>query len=126
MAPAELQLVLTSGPEDADRAKLALHTGLAGLATGLTVTVFFTLRATHWACSIRPEHPANAEIEGLLEKVRQLGGALECCSACAETHCETPLEPAVGGSTKLRAGVRAAGLTSIVRRAASGAQTLTF
>lgn len=125
MTRSALQYIITSGPEDPDRARFALNAGLVAAASGLDVSIYLALRAVHWACAVHEANPVHEEVRALVERVRAHGATIECCSECMERHCATPPTPHSGGS-KLDEGVRAAGLASLVRRASSGAQTITF
>jgi len=120
-----LQYIITSGPEDPDRARFALNAGLVAAASGIDVAIYLALRAVHWACPVHEKDPVHAEMRVLVERLRESGATIECCSACMERHCEAP-RTGHDGASKLDAGVRAAGLVSLVRRASSGAQTITF
>lgn len=120
-----LQFVVTSGPEDVDRARFALHTSLAAAVSGLDVSVYLALRAAHWACNVDDGDPVHAELRDLIDRVQASGATVECCSACLERHCGTHQHEAES-STPDGGSVRPAGLVSLVRRASAGAQTITL
>lgn len=120
-----LQIVVTSGPEDPDRARFALHAALAAAVSGLEVSVYLALRAAHWACAVHDDNDVHTELRDMIERVRGSGVAVECCSACLEKHCSThagDLFPA----SDVQDGVRPVGLVSLVRRASAGVQTITL
>lgn len=123
----ELLFLLTQGPEDPDRARFALHAALVAASSGLGVTVYLALRAVHWACAAHEGDALHADIRALVDQVRAAGGSVECCSACMERHCAPPgAAHEHEHAPKLESGVRMAGLASLVRRASSGARTITF
>ncbi len=117
--------VVTSGPEDAERARFALHASLAAAVSGLDVSVYLALRAAHWACDVPEGDATHAELRELIERVQGSGANVECCSACMERHCSTHDHHADDGADSNRS-IRPAGLVSLVRRASAGAQTITF
>lgn len=119
-----LQILITSGPEAVDRVVFALNLALTAASSNIPVVVFFTLGATLWSC-VR----ASKEVEGgeqvteLIDAVIAIGGRFESCSACMQKYCAGPAAEGPGG---LREGIRPSGLATLVRRAASGVNTLTF
>ena len=125
MEQQELLFVLTQGPEDPDRARFALNAALVAASSGLAVTLYLALRAAHWACAAHDGDSHHAELRDLVDQVRAAGGVVECCSACLERHCALPGARHEQPS-QLENGVRMSGLASLVRRASTGAQTITF
>lgn len=119
-----LQFVVTCGPDDPERAKFALNAALVASVSGLDVTVYLALRAAHWACAAHTPDPIQSEVRALLERLREYGAAIECCSTCMEAHCASTSDE--HGETRLGEGVQPAGLIGLSRRASSGAQTITF
>jgi len=124
MTSQELQCILTHGTEDPERARFALHAALVAASSGLTVTVYLALRAVHWACVVHDD-PLHAEIRALVEQVRSAGATVECCSACIDRHCASS-HASSSHHPKLDDGVRVAGLATLMKRASSGAQTISF
>lgn len=120
-----LQIVVTSGPEDPDRARFALHAALAAAVSGLEVSVYLALRAAHWACTSHETNDVHAELRDLIERIRGSGVTVECCSACLERHCGTHAG-ALLSAFDVQGGVRPVGLVSLVRRASAGVQTITL
>lgn len=119
-----LQILITAGLEDADRAALGLNTALVAQSGGVKSHVFFTLRGTHWACQSTTEDSSRGDILEIIGQLQALGAQLSCCTKCLDRHCEMPTE---GDYDRLLAdGIRPAGLASVAQRAASGVQSLTF
>lgn len=118
-----LQFVVTCGPDDPDRARFALNAALVAAVSGLDITVYLALRAAHWACAVHASDPIQNEVRALLERLREHGAAIECCSTCMEAHCAASVDQ---HGSRLDQGVQPAGLIGLAWRASSGAQTITF
>lgn len=118
-----LQIVIATGTEDSERVILALETALTGASSGLEVSVFFTLRATQWACSNMTGISGGQRIDELVEMAQSAGATIEACSACLDKYCADQVRSGLEG---LKQGIRPAGLASLVRRASGGANTITF
>ena len=113
-----IQVLITSGREDVERAVLGLNTALVAASSGVDVVVFFSLLATRWTC-LGDDSP---RVPALIELLLETGAQLECCAACLEEHC------VAGGDAlpQLRHGIRPSGLAKVAQRAATGVQTLSF
>ena len=119
-----VQVVVTAGPREAQKAMLGLRAALAAAASGLVTDVFLTLEATDWACRDRTIDGA-APIHDLLDQLQSLGAAVTVCSACAVDRCgEAEVEGAVAVAT--RTGIELVGLTTLMARLAAGVPTITF
>ncbi|QDV05445.1 DsrE/DsrF-like family protein [Planctomycetes bacterium Poly30] len=119
-----LQILITTGLEDADRTALGLNTALVAQSSGVETHVFFTLRGTFWACRTQRKELPRPDILDIIEQLGALGAKLSCCTKCLDQHCMLPEH--AESSSLLRADIRPAGLASIVNRAASGMPSLTF
>jgi len=120
----EFQLILTMGPEAAERATYALQAAVMAVCTESRVTVHLVLASTYWTCRNHELSPEAAEVVQLLERLMELGGNVECCSSCASEKC-LPRDGEVLEAA-LRDGIRMAGISSWMERAAHGAKTVTF
>lgn len=118
-----IQVIITCGPEDPEKAVLGLQTALTAASSGVETSVFFTLRATQWTCATVRDVVGADRIAELIDAVQTCGGEIESCSACLDKYCA---DSAQRGHENLRQGVRPGGLASLVRRAARGANTITF
>lgn len=131
-----VQVVLTTGPQAAARARLGLDAALAAVASGLEVAVFLTLEATAWACEPRRVDD-EAGVYDLIDQVRELGASVSCCSACATEQCGTDPGSSRQGGAAAQCGTTAVavattpgidlvGLATLMERVASGVPTVTF
>ena len=119
----KLQVMVSAGVDDLQRAELALQTALAAASCQVDVTVFLTQDGGAWGCKAR-HGEAAAKVHDLVDTLLQLDVAIECCSVCAERLCGgTSLIDEWGG---LREGVEAVGLVTFASRAATGTPTITF
>ncbi|MEZ6015928.1 MAG: DsrE family protein [Planctomycetota bacterium] len=119
---ATLQVIITSGPEDPDKALFGLQLALVSISSGTPTRVFLTLRASQWACARSLSGAGASEVYLALEGLVAAGAEVGACSACLHKHCSVDSED----SSTLRAGIRPAGLMSVVHKTMSGAKTLTF
>ena len=119
-----LQILITTGLEDADRAALGLNTALVAQSGGVQTYVFFTLRGTYWACRTERKELPRADVFEIIHQLEALGAKLSCCSKCLDQHCYLPADE--DATSLLKEGIRPAGLASLAQRAASGMPTLTF
>ena len=119
-----LQVLITTGLEDADRAALGLNTALVAQSGGVQTHVFFTLRGTYWACRNHRKDLPRTDVLEIIDQLSALGSKLSCCTKCLDQHCMLP--DASESSSLLKQNIRPAGLASIAQRAASGMPSLTF
>jgi sulfur relay (sulfurtransferase) complex TusBCD TusD component (DsrE family) len=124
--PRSVQVVITAGPREADKALLGLRAALAAAAGGLHTDVFLTLEATDWACRDRfvdgaePAHDA-------IDQLQALGATVTVCSACATDRCSENRDTATGATAvATRSGIALLGLTTLMDRLADGVPTITF
>ncbi len=125
--PRRLQVVLTAGPAQRERATLGLQAALAAAASGIATSVFLTLDATAWACEPRAV-PDGATVYELLDHLAGFGVEVTCCSACAMDLCGTRSAAGGGGrgGAATHDGVSLTGLTGLMERVAAGVPTITF
>lgn len=116
--PGGIQIVLTVGPESADRAALAFDLALAAVTSGQPVAMFLSLEATAWVCAEDDVLPDA--FRRRLDELIRFGVPVSCCAPCASARC--------GGSTQVRVrdGVALVGLATLVEAIAGGARTVTF
>ncbi len=122
----DLQVIVPSGPESAERAVLGFAMALSAAASGDEVVVFLTMHGAAWAA---PEHPTVRAVPGFqdpayyLELLAQSGVRLEACTSCVENFCDSPRGP--DGQRMIRDGMVHAGLSTAAIRATK-TQTVVF
>jgi predicted peroxiredoxin len=123
-ASRSVQIVVTAGPREAQKALLGLRAALAAAACGLVTDVFLTLEATDWACRDRAIDGAGP-IQDAIDQLQSLGAAVTVCSSCAADRCgKVEVEGAVAVAT--RTGIELVGMTTLMARLAAGVPTITF
>lgn len=124
--PRSVQVVITAGPREADKALLGLRAALAAAAGGLHTDVFLTLEATDWACRDRFVDGAERAHEAI-DQLQALGATVTVCSACATDRCSEDRDTATGATAvATRSGIALLGLTTLMDRLADGVPTITF
>jgi predicted peroxiredoxin len=126
MAEPGLQIIITSGPEDAARATLGFAAAAAASATGTEVLLFLAMQGAQWGLQSegnQPGWPGFQPIAELLELIQACGGKIEVCSNCLRGLC-TVAGPGVPGPV-LRPGLVYGGLTTVAERM-SHMPTVTF
>ncbi len=120
-----LQIVITSGPEDAPRATLGFAAAAAACCSGAPVVLFLALNGARWAFQTEgneAQAPGFQPIAELFELIQASGGRIEVCSNCLEGQCTR-----LGDQhcAPMRPGVTASGLASVAIRM-SQIPTVTF
>ena len=115
MQQSDLQVVLMA--DDLQKVNFGLNLALTAASAEVKVCVFFALGATRCVCA---DHGDDPEVLARVATLCEMGVDLCACSACAHDQCGTR---SVGALVE---GVRRAGLTSVVQRAANEYQTITI
>ena len=116
----DLQVILTSGVADIERATLGLALALTNASSGDAVVVFLTMHGASWAAAVPPDAPEVMGFQSPSYYIGLLGEAgarIEACSSCVEHFCVSPRGP--DGLRKLLDGVVYAGLSTAGARLAS-------
>ncbi len=116
----EVQVVVLSGPESAERAIFGFSTALAAAASGVSVRVVLSMYGAYWAAASTGEAVSITDfppVAELLEQLRELNVPLEACSTCIENYCPSPFDES--GLRVLRAGIERVGLGIVAMRMAS-------
>jgi len=134
MTDKQLQVVVTSGPENISRAAFALQTALASAASGVQVHVFLVLEAGQWVCE--PRRRSCSRIYTLIDQLEELGARITYCSACVEEQCAPEHWPpakalqqtgaAPSTVAAVNASMHAAGLAQFVEGVVQGIPTITI
>jgi uncharacterized protein len=107
-----LLIILTTGSADrGSRATIAFAMGVAGLISGVPVTMFLTVEGAFWSrrSAIASAHVAGFEpLQVYVDQFREAGGTLLVCSPCNDYYCS------IGKESPLLEGAALAGLTAIV------------
>ncbi len=120
----ELQIIISSGPEDA-RATLGFAAATAAVASGTRVVIFLVMRGTQWAFKSVGNEPQQAgfqSVSEMLDVIQSAGGTVEICSTCVantDSMCQAPGNYSVRNSDcspELRPGIHSGGLTSVAIR----------
>ncbi len=117
----EVQVVILSGPESAERAIFGFSTALAAAASGVSVRVVLSMYGAYWAAESTGEAVSITDfppIAELLEQLRELNVPLEACSTCIENYCPSAFDDS--GLRLLRPGVERVGLGIVSMRMACG------
>ena len=125
--PLAVQILVTSGPDAAARARLGLDAALAAAASGTQTTVMLMLDATAWACT--PRRARDREIHAVLDQLLALGAEVDCCSTCALDTCgggRSASGPALAAPPATTPGIQLVGLTTMMERVANGVPTISF
>ena len=115
----QLQIVLTTGVSDVERAAFAFNSALVSASSGLDITLFLAMEAPEWACEGSLEGESSREAASILDRAVEAGVSVEACSACFDRFCQGDRKP------ELRDGFRLAGLLTFVRRSLE-VPTVTF
>ena len=86
----DLQLIVASGPEDAQRALIGIQLALTTALMGDTVSVWLTGNGAVWACeteAAQDTSPLGGQIRETLERIAELGGEVGVCPSCRDAHC---------------------------------------
>lgn len=122
----ELQILLTSGDDFAEKAVLAVATALAAAAHGIPVAFVMAMRGAQW-CAASVGNDASVDgyppMGELVEMLIEAGGAVQGCNSCVEQFCPAP--KGEDGLKVLRSGITRVGLNEITLRMTS-VQTVTF
>ena len=120
----ELQIIISSGPED-PRATLGFASAVAALACGTQVVVFLVMNGARWALKSvgnESQRPLFQPVSQLLELILESGGRVEVCSNCMNDVCATCLNDVCTASadearpSEMRAGIHPGGLTAVAAR----------
>ena len=109
-----IQIIITTGPEDAGRATIGFAAAVAACACGITVAVFLVLDGTRWALQSEGSSACTAGFEPiskLVEGILAAGGRIEVCPVCLNGACGTA--PFGEGPSMLRPGVTFGGLAGV-------------
>lgn len=120
-----LQIIITSGPEDAARAAFGFAAAAAACCSGESVVLFLALTGARWALQSegnKPHMPGSQPIGQLLDVIRSSGGRIEVCSNCLQGQCALP---GTEQAALMRPGVATGGLASVAMRM-SQIPTVTF
>jgi predicted peroxiredoxin len=112
---AGLQIIICSGPQEANRAILGFAAALAARACGMSVTLFLVMDGAQWALSSEGNEvqaPGFQPVAQLLESILAAGGRIEVCSNCVEGACGAPPE----SGSQLRPGIVFGGLAAVAIR----------
>lgn len=108
-----LQLIISSGPENAPQAVLGFASAVAAVASGTSVIVFLAMGAAHWADPSEgrnPTVPGFQPVSEMLDFILAEGGRVEVCSSCLGNYCDGTREKT------LRTGISPGGLSTVVSR----------
>ena len=121
-----LQILISSGPENPERAVLAFSVAAAALSAGTDVLVYLVMSGARWALKSQGNEacvPGFAPVSALIDVVQAAGGTIQVCSNCgAGNHCGSTKEQE---ACELRPGITTAGLVPIATRIGK-TPTLTF
>ena len=116
----EVQVVILSGPESAERAVFGFSSALAAAASGVSVRVVLSMYGAYWAASTTGQGVSVTDfppVAELLEQLAELKVPLEACSTCVDNFCPSPLDD--HGLRVLRHGIVRIGLGVVAMRMAS-------
>jgi len=116
----EVQVVILSGPESAERAVFGFSSALAAAASGVSVRVVLSMYGAYWAASTSGQGVSVTDfppVAELLEQLVELKVPIEACSTCVDNYCPSPLDEQ--GLRVLRCGIVRIGLGVVAMRMAS-------
>lgn len=119
----QLQVIIASGPEQEEKALVAMAFALAAAAANTDVIVFFTMSGAAWLdVKMGNEKPVPGfeSIGNYWAMLLEQGARLEGCHSCVDNYCR-----ACQNDCTLREGYQLSGLSTAAMRAAS-IQTVTF
>jgi len=116
----QLQVILTTGLEDPERAAFGFGTALVAASAGVSVIVFLSIQSPVWACADLNSAEGVERVSHVLEQAVEAGVQIEACSTCFDKFCSGRARP------ELRDGIRIAGMLSVVQRSTEGVPTITF
>jgi predicted peroxiredoxin len=111
---AGIQIIISSGPEEARHATLGFAAALAATACGMRVTLFLVMDGARWALPAEGDEsaaPGFQPVAQMIETIVAAGGRVEVCSTCIEGTCSVP-----GTESMLRPGVIYGGLAAAAIR----------
>jgi predicted peroxiredoxin len=112
--PAELQIIINSGPEDAQRATLGFAAAAAACACGTQVTIFLAMNGARWSLESEGNEsavPGFEPIAKMIAFIQSAGGRIEVCSTCWEGACSDIIEGK--RNSPKRDDIRPQGLTAV-------------
>lgn len=91
-----LQVIITSGPRDIERATLGFAMAVASVSSGIEVVIFLTMEGTIWADELE-DHTVQVEgferITDYVTLLQEAGPQLEACTSCVQTFCPSMKRP---------------------------------
>lgn len=88
----QLQVIIASGDDQAERAVLGFAFALAAASTGSRVVLFFTMNGAQWTNeSLGGEGIVNGfeSINTYWQLLTELGAVFEGCTTCVENYCHS-------------------------------------
>jgi predicted peroxiredoxin len=113
----QLQVIISSGQEQAEKAVLGFAFALAASSTGSRVVLFFTMNGAQWTDqSLGAEEVVNGfeTIDTYWDLLTELDAVFEGCTSCVENYCHTQ-----NNKCTLRKNMVLAGLSTASIRALS-------
>jgi predicted peroxiredoxin len=110
----KLQIIITSGSDDAQRAVLGFATAVSAAISNTKVYVFLAMHGASWANENTGNEvivPGFSSISEYIEILQENDVSIEVCSTCVDNMCMMS-----AGGNKLRKGVKLAGIMTMTFR----------
>ena len=112
-----MQILISSGPENVERAVLGFSLAAAAVCAGTQVLLFLVMDGARWALKSegnKVDVPGFQPISELIDAIQTGGGTIEVCSNCAQgTDCSV-----LQGQLRdqMRPGIVTGGLVKVATR----------